>query len=84
MDASSPSTRPVDTVKLAHFAFADLPAYGKDGTFTSADRRIGRLSRAGKRRATSATAWNSAHVRQAPPPPASASQRTLPAPTPRP
>ena len=35
-----------DTVKLAHFAFADVPAYGKEGTFTSADRRIGRLSRA--------------------------------------
>jgi predicted molibdopterin-dependent oxidoreductase YjgC len=35
-----------DTVKLAHFAFADLPAYGKDGTVTSADHRIGRLSRA--------------------------------------
>jgi formate dehydrogenase major subunit len=35
-----------DTVKLSHFAFADLPAYGKDGTFTSADHRVGRLNRA--------------------------------------
>ncbi|HXH23585.1 MAG TPA: molybdopterin-dependent oxidoreductase [Dehalococcoidia bacterium] len=35
-----------DTVKLAHFAFADLPAYGKEGTFTTADRRVARLSRA--------------------------------------
>jgi len=35
-----------DTVKLAHFAFADLPTYGKDGTYVSADRRVVRLSRA--------------------------------------
>ncbi len=35
-----------DTVKLAHFAFADLAAYGKDGTFTTADRRLVRLTRA--------------------------------------
>ena len=36
---------PTDTAKLAHVAFADLPAYGKDGTYTNADRRIVRLSR---------------------------------------
>ena len=35
-----------ETADLADVVFADLPAYGKDGTFTSADRRIGRLSRA--------------------------------------
>jgi predicted molibdopterin-dependent oxidoreductase YjgC len=35
-----------DTAKAAHFVFADLPTYGKDGTFTNADRRIGRLHRA--------------------------------------
>jgi predicted molibdopterin-dependent oxidoreductase YjgC len=35
-----------DTVKLSHFAFADLPAYGKEGTFTNADHRVGKLNRA--------------------------------------
>jgi predicted molibdopterin-dependent oxidoreductase YjgC len=35
-----------DTAKLSHFVFADLPTYGKDGTFTSADHRVGRLCRA--------------------------------------
>jgi formate dehydrogenase major subunit len=35
-----------NTVKLAHVAFADLPAYGKEGTFTNADHRIGMLNRA--------------------------------------
>ena len=35
-----------ETADLAHVVVADLPAYGKDGTFTSADRRIGRLTRA--------------------------------------
>jgi predicted molibdopterin-dependent oxidoreductase YjgC len=35
-----------ETADLAHFVFADLPAYGKDGTVTSADRRIGRVTRA--------------------------------------
>jgi predicted molibdopterin-dependent oxidoreductase YjgC len=35
-----------DTVKLSRFAFAALPAYARDGTFTSADRRVGRLNRA--------------------------------------
>jgi predicted molibdopterin-dependent oxidoreductase YjgC len=34
------------TAEMADVVFADLPAYGKDGTFTSADRRIGRVSRA--------------------------------------
>jgi predicted molibdopterin-dependent oxidoreductase YjgC len=34
-----------ETVKLADVAFADLPSYGKDGTYTNADRRISRLSR---------------------------------------
>jgi predicted molibdopterin-dependent oxidoreductase YjgC len=33
-----------DTVKLAHVAFADLPSYGKEGTFTSADHRVGKLN----------------------------------------
>jgi predicted molibdopterin-dependent oxidoreductase YjgC len=33
-----------DTVKASHFAFADLPAYGKEGTFTNADHRIGKLN----------------------------------------
>ena len=31
---------PTDTAKLANVVFADLPAYGKDGTYTTADRRI--------------------------------------------
>jgi predicted molibdopterin-dependent oxidoreductase YjgC len=35
-----------DTAELADVVFADLPAYGKDGTTTSADRRIGRTTRA--------------------------------------
>jgi predicted molibdopterin-dependent oxidoreductase YjgC len=35
-----------ETAELAHVVFADLPSYGKDGTFTSADRRIGRVTRA--------------------------------------
>jgi len=35
-----------DTARHAHVVFADLPAYGKEGTFTSADRRIGRRTRA--------------------------------------
>jgi predicted molibdopterin-dependent oxidoreductase YjgC len=35
-----------DTGKLAHVAFADLPANGKDGTYANADRRLLRLSRA--------------------------------------
>ncbi|MGE3982706.1 MAG: molybdopterin-dependent oxidoreductase [Dehalococcoidia bacterium] len=36
---------PTDTAKLATVAFADLPAYGKDGTFTTADHRIVELTR---------------------------------------
>jgi predicted molibdopterin-dependent oxidoreductase YjgC len=35
-----------ETAELAHVVFADLPSYGKDGTFTGADRRLGRLTRA--------------------------------------
>jgi predicted molibdopterin-dependent oxidoreductase YjgC len=35
-----------ETAELAHVVFADLPSYGKDGTFTSADRRVGRVTRA--------------------------------------
>ena len=35
-----------ETADLAHVAFADLPAYGKEGSFTSADRRLLRLTRA--------------------------------------
>jgi predicted molibdopterin-dependent oxidoreductase YjgC len=37
---------PTDTARLAHVAFADLPIQGKDGTYTNADRRLLRLSRA--------------------------------------
>lgn len=36
---------PTDTAHLASVAFADLPAYGKAGTFTSADRRVVALER---------------------------------------
>jgi predicted molibdopterin-dependent oxidoreductase YjgC len=36
---------PTDTAKLASVAFADLPAYGKEGTFTTADHRITELTR---------------------------------------
>jgi len=36
---------PTDTAHLASVAFADLPAYGKAGTTTSADRRISALTR---------------------------------------
>ncbi len=32
-----------DTAKLAHAVFADVPAYGKTGTFTSAEGRVNRL-----------------------------------------
>ena len=35
-----------DTAKLADVVFADLTGYGKDGTTTGADRRIGRMTRA--------------------------------------
>jgi predicted molibdopterin-dependent oxidoreductase YjgC len=35
-----------ETAELADVVFADLPSYGKDGSFTSADRRIGRRMRA--------------------------------------
>jgi predicted molibdopterin-dependent oxidoreductase YjgC len=31
---------PTETARLAHVAFADLTGYGKDGTTTSADRRV--------------------------------------------
>ncbi len=34
-----------DTAKLAHVALADVPTYGKDGTYVNADRRVGRLTR---------------------------------------
>ena len=37
---------PTETTRLAHVAFADLPTYAKDGTYTTADRRVVRLSRA--------------------------------------
>ncbi|MBI5288308.1 MAG: molybdopterin-dependent oxidoreductase, partial [Chloroflexi bacterium] len=32
-----------DTAKLAHCLFADVPAYAKTGTFSSAERRVNRL-----------------------------------------
>jgi predicted molibdopterin-dependent oxidoreductase YjgC len=32
-----------DTAKLAHAVFADVPTYGKTGTFTNAERRVNRL-----------------------------------------
>jgi predicted molibdopterin-dependent oxidoreductase YjgC len=32
-----------DTAKLAHALFADVPAYGKTGTFSNAERRVNRL-----------------------------------------
>jgi predicted molibdopterin-dependent oxidoreductase YjgC len=35
-----------DTAELADVVFADLTAYGKDGTMTGGDRRIGRTTRA--------------------------------------
>jgi predicted molibdopterin-dependent oxidoreductase YjgC len=35
-----------DTAELADVVLADLPGYGKDGTTTGADRRIGRMTRA--------------------------------------
>ncbi len=35
-----------ETAELADVVFADVTGYGKDGTTTSADRRVGRLSRA--------------------------------------
>jgi len=35
-----------ETAELADVVFADLPSYGKDGSFVSADRRVGRLMRA--------------------------------------
>lgn len=35
-----------ETAELAGVVLADLPSYGKDGSFTSADRRIGQVSRA--------------------------------------
>ena len=35
-----------ETAELADIVFADLTSYGKDGSFVSADRRVGRLMRA--------------------------------------
>jgi predicted molibdopterin-dependent oxidoreductase YjgC len=35
-----------ETADHAHVVFADLPSYGKDGTRTNADRRIGRVTKA--------------------------------------
>ena len=35
-----------ETADYAHVVFADLPSYGKDGTRTSADRRVGRVTKA--------------------------------------
>jgi predicted molibdopterin-dependent oxidoreductase YjgC len=35
-----------DTARVASVVFADLPDYGKDGTYTNADRRLLRLTRA--------------------------------------
>jgi len=35
-----------ETADLADVVFADLPSYGKDGSFVSADRRLGRRMRA--------------------------------------
>lgn len=35
-----------DTVKLAQVTFAGLPAYAREGTFTTADRRVVKLNRA--------------------------------------
>ncbi len=32
-----------DTAKMAHAVLADVPAYGKTGTFTNAERRVNRL-----------------------------------------
>jgi len=34
---------PTDTAKLAHAVFADVPSYAKTGTYTNAERRVGRL-----------------------------------------
>jgi NADH-quinone oxidoreductase subunit G len=35
-----------ETAEYAHVVFADTPSYGKDGTRTSADRRVGRVTKA--------------------------------------
>ncbi len=35
-----------ETAEIADVVFADLTSYGKDGSFVSADRRVGRLMRA--------------------------------------
>jgi predicted molibdopterin-dependent oxidoreductase YjgC len=35
-----------ETAEFAHVAFADLPSYGKDGSRTGADRRIGQVTKA--------------------------------------
>ena len=35
-----------DTAKAAHVVLADLPAYGKAGTYTNAERRVNRLQAA--------------------------------------
>ncbi len=40
------SSLPTDTAKLAGVVFADLPVYGKNGTYTNADHRVSRLTRA--------------------------------------
>ena len=37
---------PTDTVRMADVAFADLPTPGKEGTYTSGDRRLVRLGEA--------------------------------------
>src|SRR5205814_1416663 len=32
-----------DTAKMAHIVFADVPSYGKTGTYTNGERRVNRM-----------------------------------------
>ncbi len=46
-----------DTARLAHAVLPDLPTYGKEGTFTSADRRVLRLRSAVSAAGEARPAW---------------------------
>ncbi len=46
-----------DTAKMAHVVFADVPAISKDGTVTSADRRVLRLKAAQASQGEAQPAW---------------------------
>ena len=50
---------PTETARLAHVVLADVPTYGKDGTYTTADRRVVRLQPAMAVPGEARPAWES-------------------------